>query len=797
MRYLVYFLGLLVLGSSILLAQAQPLPAPLNLKAKFNPEELQVELSWDRPSSELKPMFYVVFRAVIFDTSAVDTSDTTGLRFIKIGRSKEEEFEDHLTFMLPRPDKLIYFVVAVYEGMRRSPRSNFAVVDLSSVSLGSYVFIISRPPRYAVVGKLYEYQVRAVSTSAASVISGIDTSIFRFYLREAPEGMTIDSVSGLIQWVPESPGKYEVEVIAVDTSGAEGEQEFKIIVVGVAGVVTGSVTDESGNPMGRVLIKLYQKSPHHNKYRAITDSTGRFTIEHVDSGSYYARAVPIDNENYYPVWYDGVRIRKQATLINVGGDTVEINFKLIPKPPEDTTMYVVSGRVVDTSGVAISKAFVLFIKAKASLKKVADPEEDEEEEEQEDWEDFMEHMQEKEEEDTTGGMFWFRARNWISSRMREHLEFAVVTDDSGYYKAKVKPEAYIVLSLAEGYILQFWDKKENILEADILEVRGDTSGINFELVPEPLTFNVISGQVTDTSGVPVASRMIAFGRRALEKRHKVARTVETDSLGFYKFENLPDGCYIILALPYGKYVPTFYTAMGGTIKWKEADTICVANGSVRDGFNIQVLPSEEGNGLARITGFVTSGGAGLNGVLIFVSSTGTSPSGRFAKVSVSDQFAGYAITNSDGYYTVSNLTPGTYTVTVGKIDYEEESATVTIADYSTADVQDTTVNFDVSETPTSVEVDPGVIPDRYYLYPNYPNPFNPRTKIRYTIPERQFVSIKVYNILGQEIATLVERVQDAGDYTITFDASNLPSGVYFYRLKAGEFVSVRKMLLIK
>lgn len=88
-------------------------------------------------------------------------------------------------------------------------------------------------------------------------------------------------------------------------------------------------------------------------------------------------------------------------------------------------------------------------------------------------------------------------------------------------------------------------------------------------------------------------------------------------------------------------------------------------------------------------------------------------------------------------------------------------------------------------------------PTDYELLQNYPNPFNPSTQINYTIPESGLVRLTVVNSVGQEVATLVDQVQNAGNYSITFDASSLASGVYFYRIESGDFSVTRKMLLMK
>lgn len=89
------------------------------------------------------------------------------------------------------------------------------------------------------------------------------------------------------------------------------------------------------------------------------------------------------------------------------------------------------------------------------------------------------------------------------------------------------------------------------------------------------------------------------------------------------------------------------------------------------------------------------------------------------------------------------------------------------------------------------------IPAKFDLSQNYPNPFNPTTNINYSIPKSTFVSLKIYNILGQEVATLYQGFQKAGSYTANFDASKLTSGVYLYRLQTNAFSETRKMILMK
>jgi hypothetical protein len=89
------------------------------------------------------------------------------------------------------------------------------------------------------------------------------------------------------------------------------------------------------------------------------------------------------------------------------------------------------------------------------------------------------------------------------------------------------------------------------------------------------------------------------------------------------------------------------------------------------------------------------------------------------------------------------------------------------------------------------------VPASYGLSQNYPNPFNPSTQIQYGLPTAGLTTMKVYNVLGQEVATLVNEIQAPGHYTVKFDASRLSSGVYFFRVQSGSFTAVKKMMLLK
>ena len=91
----------------------------------------------------------------------------------------------------------------------------------------------------------------------------------------------------------------------------------------------------------------------------------------------------------------------------------------------------------------------------------------------------------------------------------------------------------------------------------------------------------------------------------------------------------------------------------------------------------------------------------------------------------------------------------------------------------------------------------GNAPLLYNLYQNYPDPFNPSTTISFSLPKASNVKLTIFNVLGQKVAALADKFMEAGVYNIKFDAAHFSSGVYFYRLEAGKFISQKKMILLR
>jgi hypothetical protein len=148
------------------------------------------------------------------------------------------------------------------------------------------------------------------------------------------------------------------------------------------------------------------------------------------------------------------------------------------------------------------------------------------------------------------------------------------------------------------------------------------------------------------------------------------------------------------------------------------------------------------------------------------------------KKSVSTDWAkiGFVSSNRNKTYSYNdnNLNSGTYEYRLKQIDYNG--------------------NFEYFNLNSVVVISN---PKKVKLSQNYPNPFNPVTSISFEIPQNEFVSLKVYDMLGKEVSDLISENKNAGYYTIEFNGNNLPSGIYFYKLSAGTFSEIKKMILIK
>jgi hypothetical protein len=166
-------------------------------------------------------------------------------------------------------------------------------------------------------------------------------------------------------------------------------------------------------------------------------------------------------------------------------------------------------------------------------------------------------------------------------------------------------------------------------------------------------------------------------------------------------------------------------------------------------------------------------------------------------------------TNNSGWNVERRIKNNSNTFSVWKnLGFVEGSGTSTeIKDYTFTDEDVVSANYQyrlqqvdydgTTSYSSIVDVEVSLVPNKFILYQNYPNPFNPSTKISWQSPTSGRQTIKIYDLLGNETVTLVDEYREAGSYEVEFDASDLPSGIYFYQLKTGTFVETKKMILLK
>jgi uncharacterized delta-60 repeat protein len=343
--------------------------------------------------------------------------------------------------------------------------------------------------------------------------------------------------------------------------------------------------------------------------------------------------------------------------------------------------------------------------------------------------------------------------------------------------------AYSVRQSADGgYIMAGWTNSFGAGEYDFYLVKtnsqGDTlwtrtyGGINYD--------RAYSVQQTTDGGYIVAGYTWSFGAGGydfyLVKTNSQGDTLWTRTYGgrdwdnAYSVQQNADGGYIVAGhtLSFGAGIRDFYvvrTNSQGNTLWTRT-----YGGSMGDeAYSVQQIA----DGGYIVAGLTSSSGAGLSDFyLVKTNSYGEPLWTRTYGGSMGDE--AYSVQQTaDGGYIVAG-----YTSSFGAGSYDF---------------------YLVKTGPDVSKAEPARngIPSEYILYPNFPNPFNPSTQMAYALPKTGKVSLKVFNLLGEEVATLVQGMQSAGTHTALFDGSGLPSGIYLCRLESEDFIQTKKMVLLK
>jgi protocatechuate 3,4-dioxygenase beta subunit len=623
----------------------------------------------------------------------------------------------------------------------------------------------SQPPKYGRVGLPYVYTAVAKSMDANAVIH-------YFSDPTNPAGFGIDSLTGVVNWTPAARGFFPVQLFARSDKGEMGVQRFGVMVTTGNGVVQGKVQDTTGAGIPRVVIEAVQASnpdPINRvnfTYATKTDDNGNYRIANIEPGLYKLHAIST-SPLYASQWYDGKATPEEANRIQIpDSPSVTIANFILRGGVGRLPLLTVSGTVTDTASNILKDAMVYFVRAGFALNSNSTVE------------DFRQMF------DMSGSNLDFRMEGFSP-----HV-FRTPVDSLGKYTVKLPQGTYVAFARAPGYAVEFYLHQSSFLTATRLSLTTDLTDISFTLAKLPdLVYGTIKGSVLDTAkGVGVRSRIVAIRDKwTVEDFYPRSRsyTVDTDELGAYVLENLLPGSYIVFALPMGNYAPAFYASDSPTL-WHRASRVNI-NGNTVEGIDIYVheIPARV-HGYAAITGRISLSGGAPSAV-----------AGTIVCASQNSEVAGYGIADATGQYVINGLAPGTYTVTAdlpGTESTQSKSATLSYA--ANGAPVGAVVDLNLSLVTDVTEQGTGQ-PESFGLSQNYPNPFNPSTSISYQLSTGGRVDLRVFDMLGREVAVLVNGVQNAGRYTVSFDASSLSSGMYLYRLSTGSMTASKKMLLMK
>ena len=357
------------------------------------------------------------------------------------------------------------------------------------------------------------------------------------------------------------------------------------------------------------------------------------------------------------------------------------------------------------------------------------------------------------------------------------------TGRDGKYRVDGLPtNEYLVLVNAPGFLDQFYKEAEGRERATPVQVEApkETVDIDFHLKPFDRRGGTIAGVISSEADKnPVSNALVVLlPMTTTNSGAQPPLFVLADDFGRYKISGLPIGKYVALA-----HAPRFISEYYDNAKsFREAKVLSVEN-NVLENIDFALAPAQRGP--YQITGTVRykNQGRGAENVIVQALDNGV--------------IVATALTGNDGGFILDEMPAGEFKVSATSTAGEsEQQVPVSVGNgRSVANVVLTLGTTSVAETAAE-------IPTKFELEQNYPNPFNPETTIKYHVPVRVNVTVRVYNALGQELRTLVSSLQDAGVYTATWDGKDhngrqLSTGLYLFRLEAGDFVMTRKMAMVK
>jgi hypothetical protein len=375
-----------------------------------------------------------------------------------------------------------------------------------------------------------------------------------------------------------------------------------------------------------------------------------------------------------------------------------------------------------------------------------------------------------------------------------YLYDKATTNSQGNYLIELPEGDYAIAAERQGYYVMFYDSTYDPFFGDLVDVDDeDTVLANFNMKKINDFTKSISGQVYDSTQGNLINKGIVIVRTGthvpipLSKENPLIPDPVNAVAGFIK----QDGSFTIyteyenhyyLQAHTDYFLPGYYNDEGlASVFWQNADSILI-DGNIT-GKDISLLrDSSYGNGsIGGTIDFATSSDeTNFEGITLLARNINT------------NALYSYNFGKQEAVYNIFNIPYGTYEIVAQKIGFENANSQIVTIDPGNFQITGINVTF----LPTSVNEQPE-LPNNFILHQNYPNPFNPVTNISFYLPQEADVKLSVINILGETIATLLNNKLSYGNYSVRFDGSNLASGMYIILFEANQFLSSKKMLLLK
>ena len=374
------------------------------------------------------------------------------------------------------------------------------------------------------------------------------------------------------------------------------------------------------------------------------------------------------------------------------------------------------------------------------------------------------------------------------------------TDANGVYSSQLPKGNYTVAASKDGYRTMFSGNTSDPFYAQSVELdSGQTLNINLMLPPVSNTGFSISGLVIDSIyGTSIDKGVVVIRKGTHTPTLLKSTGLAVDSIAYAGFINsdgsynipVEDSTYYFVQGYTGYYLPTYFNNQNySSVFWQNADSLLVNQQLTNKNLYLQRDSSYGGGGAYGYITLPPAESYDYNGITIL------------AKSLTNDKLYSYNFSKDDGRFYLNNLPYGDYKLIAQKVGLPNALSN----EFTISAQNQNQNNINIRFTLTDVKEEDNILPTSIKLYNNYPNPFNPSTKIRFSIPNviangtKQSVktTLKVYDILGNEIANLVDEEKSAGTYEVTFNANELASGVYITTLQVNSIRISQKIVLMK